>query len=109
MSDNPPIDLEQADMILNVIRSWHRPEQLAQFAVDRRGYGNTDGGFGMHFPESIDDYEREVEGHLIPHGQVEIYGFWGKENGGYEFTVPEAIYLTILADFLKAKISFLTQ
>ena len=93
---------EQEKLISDSIRSW-RLTDLAGFAVDRHGYGNTDGGFGVTYPGDLDEDDREVEGCFIPEGSVEIYGFWGADAGGYEFQVPETTYLTVLSKVLRAK------
>ncbi len=82
------------------VRSWSSLRQLAEFAVLRHGYGNSDGGFGVTYPEDLDEYDREVNGYTIPSGHVEIYGFWGAPDG-YDVTVTESFYLGVLAFMLE--------
>lgn len=84
---------------LDAIRHWSSLQALAEFAVSHHGYGNTDGGFGVLYPGDLDDYDREVEGQFIPPGYVQVYGFWGPPDG-YELLVPEATYLSVLAQVL---------
>jgi hypothetical protein len=84
----------------DAIRHWHSLPQLAEFAEQHHGYGNTDGGFGVTYPSDLDDYDREVEGQFIPPRYVEVYGFWGPPDG-YEVFVPERLYLSVLARVLQ--------
>jgi hypothetical protein len=81
------------------IRSWSSLPQLAEFAVLRHGYGNSDGGFGVTYPEDQDEYDRAV-GPIIPAGHVEVYGFWGAPDG-YELIVTESFYLGVLGAMLE--------
>jgi len=67
--------------------------EFVEFALARHGWGDSDGGFGVTYPADLDEYDKEVEGMVIPAGHVEIYGFWGPEHGGYEITVKEADYI----------------
>jgi hypothetical protein len=86
-------DLESA--IRDVIRHWSRLAELAEFAVDRHGFGDSDGGFGVTYPGDLDEYDRVVEGCYIPPGFVKVYGFWGPPDG-YELLVTESQYLRTL-------------
>ena len=72
---------------------------MAKFATARHGFGNSDGGFGVTYPQDLDDYDREVDGAHIKTGDVRVYGFWGPPDG-YEVDVSERHYLTILAAVL---------
>jgi hypothetical protein len=81
------------------IRHWSSLTQLADFAAQGHGYGDSDGGFGVTYPGDLDEYAREVEGEHIEPGHVEVYGFWGPPHG-YEVTVTEAFYLDTLAAVL---------
>jgi hypothetical protein len=85
--------------IRDAIRHWSSLPELADFAVRRHGYGNTDGGFGLTYPGDLDEYERVVEGLHIPDGFVRVYGYWGPP-AGYELEVSEALYLTTLEQAL---------
>jgi hypothetical protein len=60
--------------IRNAIRHWSRLIDLAEFAAQRHGYGDSDGGFGITYPGGHDEYDREVDGFHIPEGFVEVYG-----------------------------------
>lgn len=90
---------EQPAYVLNVIRKWPWPAQLAEFAVRRHGFADTDGGFGVTYPDDLDDYERATGGH-IPEAFLEIWGFWGSPEGD-EFHFSERRYLEILAAYLE--------
>jgi hypothetical protein len=95
MSEKP--DHETA--CFDAIRHWYSPQQLVEFASQRHGYANSDGGFGVTYPGDLDDYDRYTEGRFIPAGYVVVNGFWGPPEG-YEVFVPEAVYLTVLARVL---------
>jgi hypothetical protein len=84
---------------LDAVRYWRPMTELARFAAERHGFGDTDGGFGVTYPDDLDEYDRAVEGTFIPPGFVRVYGFWGPPDG-YERLVPEAVYLRVLADVL---------
>lgn len=86
--------------IQQVIASWRSLAELATFAAERRGYGNSDGGFGVIYPDDLDAYDREVEQVNIPDGHVEIYGYWGLPDG-FEQIIPERDYLTVLTAVLQ--------
>lgn len=81
------------------IRHWPRLAELATFAADRHGFGDTDGGFGITYPGDLDDFDRATERAEIPPGHVEVYGSWGPPDG-YQILVPEALYLEVLAGIL---------
>ncbi|WP_347905537.1 hypothetical protein [Pseudomonas purpurea] len=87
--------------IREVIGVFQGIDQLAGFARERSGWGDSDGGFGVIYPEDLDEYQREVEKLCIPDGQVEVYGFWGPPNG-YQFLAMERFYLEILASMLES-------
>jgi len=83
-----------------VIFSWSRLPELAKFAQCRRGYGNSDGGFGVIYPDDLDEFQRQVEGVQIPKGSLLIYGYANAQPPGYEFLLSEHYYLTVLAGVL---------
>jgi hypothetical protein len=89
------------ERLKEVISAWSTPSQLANYAIRRQGYGNSDGGFGVIYPEDLDEYDREVEGANIPYGHIEIYGYWhcGGSNM-YECLAPEKLYLEVLNAYL---------
>jgi hypothetical protein len=82
--------------LLDVIRSW-RIEKLASCAIARHGYKNSDGGFGIIYPNDLDDEDRDD----IAAGNVNIYGFWGFPDGD-EFEISEILYLEMLVAFLRS-------
>ena len=94
---------QRNEQVLQVIQSWYRPAELAEFAVLRHGFGNSDGGFGVTYADDLDEFAREIERHLIPSGCVEVYGHWGAAKGGFVFVIGEHEYLTILAKALRDK------
>jgi hypothetical protein len=83
------------------IRHWHNLPQLAEFAVLRHGYLNTDMGFGVTYPDDLDEYARVVECEHIPDGFVRVNGFEGPPDG-YEVLVEEREYLRTLVSALMA-------
>jgi hypothetical protein len=85
----------------DAIRHWKWQPQLAEFAAQRHGFADDDGGFGVIYPGDLDEYDRGVGGVHIPEGFVQVYGFWGPPDG-YEVLVPEAVYLGQLAGVLSA-------
>ena len=84
-------------VIRNAIRAWAIWE-LAEYAEARQGYMNTDGGCGIHYPEDLDDHDREIDGIVIPPGHVQVVGGWRAD----EINVPESLYLEVLAEELDA-------
>ncbi len=82
------------------VRHWSSLPELAEFAILRHGFGDSNGGFGVTYPNDLDEYDREVMGYVIPLGHVNVYGFWGLPDG-YEVIVPESFYLGILASMLE--------
>jgi hypothetical protein len=85
-----------------VIRSCGPLSRLAAFAVEQRGIGNSDGGFGLTYPADQDEADRSgPDGVTIPQGSVMIYGFWGPPDG-FEHVITEALYLMTLARMLDA-------
>lgn len=71
---------------------------LANFAMQRHGYRNSDGGCGIIYPDELDEDDNDS----IPDGYVQVYRFWGLSEGE-EHTVPETLYLEVLALMLAAK------
>ncbi len=83
-------------IVREVIGGMGNTARLAEFAIDRHGFGNTDGGFGVTYPSDAKQFDEED---LIPEGSVQIYGFWGPPEG-YELLVTEVEYLQILTSVL---------
>ena len=71
---------------------------LADLAIKRQGFGNSDVGAGMTYPHEL-DAEDVAAGQLIPEGFVELYLGWGPPDG-FEAQVPESLYREILASAL---------
>jgi hypothetical protein len=84
------------------IRCWSNLADLDRFACERHGFGDSDGGFGVTYPNDLDEHDREVDGIRIPPGHLIVYGFWGPPDG-YELIVRESVYLKILGDVLQEK------
>jgi hypothetical protein len=80
-------------MVEDVVRCWSSLEELASFAMARRGYGQTDVGYGVTYKQDLDPGDAP-----LPEGCVEIYGGFGK---AFEAVIPETIYLDILASILR--------
>jgi hypothetical protein len=89
-------DDQRAKQVNQVIMCCRSLAQLAELAVLRRGFGNSDVGFGVVYPREA----HELDGDYIPPGLVQIYGGWGK---AFEFVIEERTYLAILAKTLRAK------
>jgi hypothetical protein len=71
---------------------------LAELAMKRQGFGNSDVGAGMTYPHELDAGDL-AEGHVIQDGFVEIYLGWGPPDG-VEAQVPESLYREMLARLL---------
>ena len=91
-------DTAELRAVLDAARSW-RDEDLCVFAERRHGYGNSDGGFGVTYPNDLDDAEREET--PLREGEVLVYAFFGPPDG-YEFVIGEPLYLECLAAYLAA-------
>src|SRR6185437_8487959 len=85
---------------LTAIRHWPDKSSLARFAIERHGFGDSNGGFGITYPGDLDEYDREANDRQIPDGFVLAYGFWGQPDG-YEVLVPEWLYRDVLAEVLE--------
>jgi hypothetical protein len=79
---------------LGTILAWPDLKAVARFARERRGYGNTDFGVGLNYPERP---ERA--------GQVQIWRWdWNRPRIKMRsFHIPEADYLATLAGLLRAR------
>ena len=71
-----------------------------QFALERHGFADSNGGFGITYPGDLDEHDRVIEGRHIPEEYVLAYGFWGPPSG-YEVLVPEWLYRDVLAEVLE--------
>lgn len=85
--------------VVDVISHWTNLAQLCEFALNRHGYGDSDGGFGITYESDLDDYDRQVDRISIPQEHLLVYGFWG-EPDGYELFIKEVDYLLVLAEVL---------
>jgi hypothetical protein len=92
---------EHSSRIQQVLAHWPRPEELVTFAIERHGFGDSNGGFGVTYPNDLDEFDR-ANGDFIPEGAVEIYGYWGKPDG-WEHQVLESEYLGCLVAYLQAR------
>lgn len=95
---------EQERQVREVIAAWHSLPMLVDFALQHRGYGDSDGGFGVTYPDDVDadvdTYTREIAQQApIPQGMVELYGYWGLPTE-YGFLLAEADYLAVLIQVL---------
>jgi hypothetical protein len=99
MSRQPVSDEMVECDIREVLSWWPRPSLLADLATRRIGFGHE--GYGLSYPEGIDDHDREAPGIHVPAGHVDIYGFYGNPDGGFEHIVPETVYLGVLAQVLR--------
>ena len=92
---------QEYERIRAAIESWGNTAELAAFAEKGHGYGNSDSGFGVVYPDDLDEYDRVVEKIAIPEGAVRIYGYWGPPDG-YEFIVSLRNYMEVLSHVLRA-------
>ena len=92
---------QEYERIRDAIKSWSNAVELAAFVKNGHGYGNNDSGFGVIYPDDLDEYDRLVEKIVIPEGTVQIYGYWGPSDG-YEFIVSMRNYMEVLAYVLRA-------
>ncbi len=86
-------DAPELRTILKAMLCWSI-SRLAEFAVARRGYGNSDIGCGLSYPEGCGDDEDPISA-----GSVNVYAAWGTP-GGEEYEVSEVLYLQVLALYL---------
>ena len=93
-------DLPEYRCALEAIAHWTDRDQLAEMAVGRHGFGDSNGGFGVTYPTDIDEHDREVEGAYIPENCVEVYSFWGPPDG-YKYHISELTYLNLLEQVLR--------
>jgi hypothetical protein len=84
-----------------VIDAWSNLAQLVDFAEQRHGFGNSNGGFGAIYPDDVDGYMAEVEGIHVPDGAVLLYGYAFAMPPGYEILVEESVYLRNLMEVLR--------
>lgn len=84
---------------LDAICHWRNPEELAAFALARHGYCDTDGFFGVTYPDDLDEYDRLISRENIPEGFVEIIAWYG-EHHGPSHLLEEKVYLEILRQYL---------
>lgn len=77
---------------LGLIESWRNIDDIARFARERRGYGNTDSGFGLEYPTRPDRQ-----------GMVRFWRWdWRfKRIKSRKYHFPEADYLATLAARLR--------
>lgn len=86
-----------------VIDAWSTLAQLADFAEQRHGFGNSNGGFGVIYPSDVDEYMAEVEGVNVPERMVLLYGYAHANPPGYEVLIQESVYLVNLLVVLLEK------
>ncbi len=82
------------------ILDWSDLSQLAEFAKLRHGYGNSNGGFGVIYPDDLDEYDIQVERINIPPGTLLVYGLAIALPPGWEVSVDERVYLGVLSSIL---------
>ena len=77
---------------LGTLLAWHQLSDLARFAQERRGYGNTNSGIGLEYP-------------TLPAraGQVRLWHWdWNqKKPKTRKFYIPESDYLATLIALLR--------
>ncbi len=74
-----------------------------RLALARRGWGDSDGGFGVVYRTDLDQHDRDFDGVEIPEGNVMLYGFWGPP-AGYEFLITESDYISSLLKYLPSSV-----
>lgn len=76
---------------LTAIRHAADKAKLVRYALERHGYGDSDGGFGVTYPGDLDEYDRKVNGLHVPEGFVLCYGFWGPPEGTKSWSLSVCI------------------
>lgn len=84
-----------------VIDAWSNLAELVDFAEQRHGFGNSNGGFGVIYPDDVDEYMAQQEGVHVPYGSVLLYGYAFAIPPGYEILLEESVYLRNLVDVLR--------
>jgi hypothetical protein len=95
MSRDPNDDMSDEQLIRAVLPHWRKREQLAELARRRVGYLDTDGYFGITYPEEL---EPDDDLH-IPPGHIAVLAGYGDPHSR-ERLVREEVYLRVLADYL---------
>ena len=93
----------KAHKILNFIFSDIGARDLAVYAKDAHGFVTDEGLYWVQYSTDLDEYEIEVEGHIIPEGMVEIY-LWGELDEDEVILLPLADYLCALKNYLGGNI-----
>ena len=83
---------------VDAIRTWNRPEQLADFALTRRGYMDGNGYFGVTYPDEQDEYDRITEP-VIPVGSVRVVAGYG-DPASASHDISEPVYVELLRQIL---------
>jgi len=82
------------------ILGWSSVRELSVFANSGHGYCNSDHGSGIYYPEDLDEYQRAVDGLIIPKGYVLVFGYTTVFPPGYRLVVKEETYLRVLESVL---------
>lgn len=48
------------EQLLEIIEAWSRIGDLPGYALKRHGFDDSNGRFGITYPEDLDEYQREV-------------------------------------------------
>lgn len=88
-------DRPELRAILMAVSVWH-VDEMADMVEQRMGYGNTDGGVGMIYPES------DRASAPIPPNHVEVYTYGGPPDGE-AYHVAETLYLDVLSLYLNLR------
>ncbi len=89
----------KAEEILNFIFSDMDSKDLLSYSEEAHGFVADEGAYWVLYSTDLDDYEVEVEGHLIPDDMVEIYQ-WGVLDEGETILIQLSSYLCALKSYL---------
>jgi len=89
----------QAKEILNFIFTDMNSKDLFTYAKDAHGFVADEGAYWVLYSTDLDEYEVEVEEHVIPDEMVEIY-LWGELEEGEVILLPLTSYLCALKNYL---------
>lgn len=87
-------DDEAGKAALDALRHVTSLERLVDYAARRHGY-QTDGYFGISYPDEIDDIDTPLAANM-----VRAYAGYGNPQSP-EYDLPESTYLEILRQYLQ--------
>lgn len=90
----------KSEEILEFIFSNMQTVDLLKYSKQKHGFVADEGAYWVLYSSDLDEYEKEVEGHKIPDGMVEIYQ-WAMLDEGEVILLPLADYLCALNSYIE--------